>query len=119
MVRSHPLFPSRLLTSSSWVSAVLPGFSCASGEVCGGGSNCVSGLCRCPGGQIAQGSVCVARPSVPPGSRCSGGEDCGGGSFCNGAYCICPNGMSGDSGVCTSTTSGTSSFCKHNEQGSK
>uniref|UniRef100_A0A914VG41 EGF-like domain-containing protein n=1 Tax=Plectus sambesii TaxID=2011161 RepID=A0A914VG41_9BILA len=68
---------------------VMPGGSCARGEICLDRAECREGRCVCLSGRIIRLDRCVVPPRVRPGMSCDEGDVCIGDSTCIRGICSC------------------------------
>lgn len=58
---------------------------CGGKKKCCKGLACTNGVCTCPAGTVASGSVCVPQPPAP---ECASDAQCGAGQVCQGEKCV-------------------------------
>ena len=102
--------------------SVYPGSGCsAAGIVCGGGSNCQDGLCKCPENLVIGqgGAACVTSNKPAPGGTAAPLEPCTpsftvcqGDSLCSPIHnhCVCTQGKVAQYGQCIMQPTSRESF---------
>uniref|UniRef100_A0A0N5AL14 EB domain-containing protein n=1 Tax=Syphacia muris TaxID=451379 RepID=A0A0N5AL14_9BILA len=107
----------RSVSVANFARKASPGSSCANGEKCSGGSNCVRQLCLCPANTQVVNGVCenISSGTSSVGKKCVVDEDCMEGAHCIEHKCQCPDGTVATAEKCLSTF-GNLGFCTDSSQ---